>query len=282
LNYVEESVATSDGLRLHLRRCEAESPRAEALIVHGFGEHSGRYGALTDHLVKAGYSVTAYDHRGHGQSEGLPGHIESFSLYEDDLHQILTRLRLTVEYSKLFIIAHSMGGLVTLRYLSQSASRLGGASIAGAVISAPLIAVAAPVPAHKLMIGRVAARVAPRLRLDNEVDPSVLSRDPEVGRAYAADPLVNRRVSARWFSEAVQAMNQVVGWAPEIKVPVLLMHGTADRLASFEATRQIYQQIGSADKDLIAYQGYYHELFNEPEREEIFRRVTEWLDARCG
>lgn len=277
--YVEEVVTTTDGSRLYARRREAESPKAEVTIVHGFGEHSGRYAAITDHLVSAGYSVTAYDHRGHGQSDGLPGHVEKFRDYEDDLDRVITWVHGQNPTASPFLIGHSMGGLIALRYLSQN-ERERVRRIAGAVVSAPLIGVAAPVPQHKLMIGRVAAKLAPRMRLDNEIDPAVLSRDPEVGVAYAADPLVNRRVSARWFAEATLAMQEVIASAGRITTPLLVMHGTEDKLASFEATQSLFPMLGSKDKEFAAYPGFYHELFNEPEKQELFSRVSSWLDQR--
>jgi alpha-beta hydrolase superfamily lysophospholipase len=272
---IEETVTATDGLRLYLRRHELANARSEIVITHGFGEHSGRYGALTDHLIDHNYSVTAYDHRGHGLSDGLPGHVESFGEYDDDLARIIKSVRSRSQVKSLFLIGHSMGGLIALRYAARKNS-----TISGAVISAPLIEVAVPVPVHKLMIARVGARMAPRMRLDNEINPSNLSRDPEVGRAYAADPLVNRKVSAKWFSEAARAMQEVVEWAPQIKGPVLVMHGTDDRLASVDATRRMFERIGSADKEIVICPGYYHELFNEPEKQELFERVTEWLDKR--
>lgn len=275
MTYIEETVTATDGLRLYLRRHELESPRGEILIAHGFGEHSGRYAALTDHLSNHNYSVTAYDHRGHGLSDGLPGHVESFNEYDEDLARIITSVRSRSKAKSLFLIGHSMGGLIALRYMARR-----DGALTGAIISAPLIEVAVPVPAHKLMIARVSARMAPRMRLNNEINPSNLSRDPEVGRAYAADPLVNRKVSAKWFAEATRAMEEVAEWAPRIMTPMLVMHGTDDRLASVEATRRTFELIKSPDKELVIYPGYYHELFNEPEKQEVFERVTEWLGKR--
>ncbi|MEK6324655.1 MAG: lysophospholipase [Acidobacteriota bacterium] len=276
MTYIEETVTASDGLRLYLRRREVANARGEILISHGFGEHSGRYGALTDHLVTHNYSVTAYDHRGHGLSDGLPGHVESFTEYDDDLAKVVTTVRSRSDSRTLFLIGHSMGGLVALRYMERKVGNL-----TGAVISAPLIEGAVPVPAHRLMIARVGARMSPRFRLDNEINPANLSRDPEVGRAYAADPLVNRKVSAKWFAEATRAMQEVAERASQITTPVLVMHGTEDRLASVEATRRVFERIASSDKELVIYPGFYHELFNEPEKQEVFERVTEWLDKRA-
>jgi lysophospholipase len=168
-----------------------------------------------------------------------------------------------------------MGGLIALRYAAKNSGML-----SGAVISAPLIEVAVPVSARKLMIARVGARMAPRMRLDNEINPSYLSRDPEVGRAYAADPLVNRKVSPKWFAEATRAMQEVAEWAPRITLPLLVMHGTDDRLTSVDATKRLFERTESKDKELIIYPGFYHELFNEPEKQEVFERVTEWLGKR--
>jgi acylglycerol lipase len=277
MRYIEETVTATDGLRLYLRRTEIANARGAVLIAHGFGEHSGRYGPLTDHLTEHNCSVTAYDHRGHGLSDGLPGHVESFDEYEEDLRKLIASVRERNQSLPLFLIGHSMGGLIALRYLARR-----DGDVEGAIISAPLIEVAVPVPAHKLMIARLGARMAPRLRLDNEINTAHLSRDPEVGRAYAADPLVNRKVSTRWFAEATRAMEEVARRASEIKTPILVMHGTEDRLASVEATKRLFENVGTSDKELVIYPGFYHELFNEPEKQEVFERLSDWLDKRAG
>jgi alpha-beta hydrolase superfamily lysophospholipase len=276
MEFVEEKVSRPWGV-IYSRRYQAAAPRATVVLVHGFGEHSGRYQALVRHLLEHGYSVTLYDHRGHGKSSGLYGHIDRFSHYEDDLQVIVDSARKTPAGEKLFLIGHSMGGLVTLRYLTRAE-----ATVDGAVVSAPLLAIAARVPAHKLLIARIGATLAPRLRLPNDIDPAVLSRDPGVGRAYAADPLVGRLVSTRWFAEAVKAMKEVKTAAAKITTPLLLLHGSEDRLAAVEATKEVYPLIASRDKELRLLEGFYHELFNEPEKEEIYRRVTDWLGARAA
>jgi alpha-beta hydrolase superfamily lysophospholipase len=272
--YVEESINTEGGARLYVRRRQADTPLGEVILVHGFGEHSGRYAAISDHLVKHGFNVTSYDQRGHGQSDGLPGHIDSFKYYEDDLDRIVSSVRSRWDARNLFIIGHSMGGLVALRYLAMR-----GSFVTGAVLSSPLISVAVEVPAHKVMMARVGARLMPKLRLDNEIDPAHLSRDPEVGIAYAKDPLVNRLVSAKWFAEATKAMQEVVAWAGDIKTPMLVMHGTEDMLASVEATKALFEAVGSSDKELVILPGFYHELFNEPEKESVYERVSDWIEA---
>jgi alpha-beta hydrolase superfamily lysophospholipase len=272
---IEETITTTDGIRLYVKRRVIENARGEVVIAHGFGEHSGRYGPLADYLNRELYSVTAYDHRGHGLSDGLPGHVENFKEYEDDLDKLIASVRERADARPIFLIGHSMGGLVALRYLAKQ-----GSGLAGAIISAPLIAMAVPVSAHKLMIARVSARMAPRMRLDNEINPASLSRDPAVGKAYATDPLVNRKVSARWFAEATRAMDEVKTWAAQIACPLLVLHGTDDKLASCDATKELFARLGSTDKELGIYSGYYHELFNEPEKHELFERVTRWINKR--
>jgi lysophospholipase len=221
--------------------------------------------------------VIGYDHRGHGLSDGLPGHVESFTEYEDDLDKIIAYARSQGESPSIYLIGHSMGGLITLRYVARKKG-----AVAGAVISSPLIGMAVAVPALKLLIANVSAHMSPRLRLDNGLDPAILSRDAEVGKAYAADPLVNRKVSARWFVEASRAMEEVKGMALEVSLPVLIMQGTMDKIASVEATKRLFEAIASADKELEIYEGFYHELFNEPEKLEVFERVTTWLNRRAG
>jgi len=275
MNYKEGSLSTPDGTLLYSRLYENQNARGHILLVHGFGEHSGRYEALIAHLLGKGYSVTTYDQRGHGKSAGLYGHVDRFTQYEEDLEFMVSMVCAHSQPNKLFLVAHSMGGLVALRYLTKQRE-----AVMGVAISAPLVEIATKVPAHKRFIAKVSAALAPRLRMKNEINPAVLSRDAEIGRAYTADPLVGKMVSTRWFAEALKAMDEVKRNAPQISLPVLVMHGTEDKLANVEATKNLFANIGSTDKRLKVYEGYYHELFNEPEKQEVFERVTDWLEVR--
>jgi acylglycerol lipase len=275
MNYKEGSLSTPDGTLLYSRLYENHNARRHILLIHGFGEHSGRYEALIAHLLGKGYSVTTYDQRGHGKSAGLYGHVDRFTQYEEDLEFMVSMIHTHSQPNKLFLVAHSMGGLVALRYLTKQRD-----AVMGVAISAPLVEIATKVPAHKRFIAKVSAALAPRLRMKNEINPAVLSRDAEIGRAYAADPLVGKMVSTRWFAEALKAMDEVKRNAAQISLPVLVMHGTEDKLANVEATKNLFANIGSTDKRLKVYEGYYHELFNEPEKQEVYERVTDWLEVR--
>src|ERR1041385_6294531 len=126
MTYTEETVTATDGLRLYLRRHETPNPRAEVLITHGFGEHSGRYEALVAHLTSQNYSVSLFDHRGHGLSDGLPGHVESFSEYDQDLERLVSITRSRAGARPLFLIGHSMGGLIALRFAAVKGDQLAG------------------------------------------------------------------------------------------------------------------------------------------------------------
>jgi alpha-beta hydrolase superfamily lysophospholipase len=269
--YNEDVLELAEGTRLHTWRCETQEARAQVVVVHGFGEHSGRYRELAEFLVQRGFAIASFDLRGHGKSSGLAGHVRRFTDYERDLSRVI-ELTIGRGPRKRFLIGHSMGGLITLRYLSRQP--LG---VAGAIVSAPLLGFAVRIPTAKRALGAVSGFIAPRLRMANEVDPAVLSRDPEVGRAYERDPLVHRLVSTRWFREATRLMNQMPEAARSISSAVLVLHGSHDKLASVDATRIVFDRIASADKELIVYPGYYHELFNEPDRRQVFDTVAEWL-----
>ncbi len=275
MNYREETFDFPNA-KLYSRRYELLEPHGEIILLHGFGEHCGRYDRLISYLLTNNYAVTTYDQRGHGRSSGLQGHIDNFSDYEADLDRAVSEVRGRYQPRKLFLIGHSMGGLVTLRYLMHRSDQVDGAAI-----SAPLMALASPVPPVKRLVGAISATLAPRFRMKNGINPAHLSRDKTVGQAYVADPLVNNLVSARWFAEATKAMEEVQHKAPQITAPVLLMHGTADRLASCAATKTLFQRLASADKRLKIYDGYFHELFNEPEKEEVFNRIMSWLEIRA-
>jgi len=274
---MEASVAvleSAPGIKLHTWRRERTSASVQIVIVHGFGEHSGRYRELTETLWQRGFQISSFDQRGHGRSGGLAGHVDRCEDYDKDLRTVV-EWALARGPEKLFLVGHSMGGLIALR---QMARRPEG--ILGAAVSAPMLGFAVKVPRLKLALGRISGLIAPRFRMANEIDPAVLSRDPEVGREYAADPLVHRVVSARWFSEATRAMTEMIRDAPAIKAPVLIMHGTDERLTNIEATRRVFDLIGSTDKQLIVYREFYHELFNAPERHQVFEAVGTWLNQR--
>lgn len=250
------------------------APVGSVVLCHGLGEHSGRYEYVAERLTGAGYEVWALDHRGHGQSEGERCYVDRFSYYTDDLE----KFRLGVVGDRgvpAFLIGHSMGGTIATSYtlLHPDAFR-------GLVLSGPAIAADETIPKPVVAIGRVLARFAPALGVQ-ALDASEVSRDPAVVAAYRDDPLVyTGKVTARLGAEM---LNRMAGFRSEVGAitqPVLVVHGTKDGLVPYAPVKVVFDAIGSTDKTHVELDGLYHEVFNEPERDDVLDTVISWLDAR--
>ena len=265
---------SADGTTLTLRRWPASGrPIAQVLLVHGLAEHHGRYEHVAAALNRAGFSATIVELRGHGGSEGKRGHVDAWTQYEDDL-----RAAAALMDGPFFIVAHSMGGLVTLSALNSGLD----AEIKGVAISNPLLGVAVEAPAIKLKAAGLLSKLLPRLPLSNELDVKTISRDPEVVRAYEQDPKVYSSITPRWFTESQAAMARVHAAAGSYTVPLLMMVGTGDAICAHQDAVRFHDAYGAADKELKSYEGFFHELFNEPEKEEVLEEVVGWLRRRDG
>ena len=250
--------------------------RGVILIVHGYAEHSGRYSALATDLVEAGFAVGALDHRGHGQSEGKRVQVQEFDDLVDDLstYEGLLRGRYPAPLP-LFILGHSMGGLISLRYVTRDDSEATGLVLSGAAADKP-----DDISSLTITIGNLLAKVAPdfgvaSLQLDK------ISRDPAVVEAYENDPLVtDGKVRARMGSEMINAMDVTGKAVPTLTVPILIMHGGDDVVTPPHGSKMISEKVGSQDKTLTIYDGLYHEIYNEPERDVVIADVVAWLNER--
>jgi alpha-beta hydrolase superfamily lysophospholipase len=249
-----------------------EPPRAVVAVVHGFGEHGGRYAHVGRHMAARSVAAYALDLRGHGRSAGPRGHVDSWGQYREDVRRFLLELRTRKPVAPLFLLGHSMGGLVALDVALRHPQGLRGLIVASPILSPPGVS--------RVLrgIGRVASRVWPTLTLDTRLDPAVLSRDPAVLDALRNDPLAHWRASARLSTEIASAVRRTVPGAHRMRVPLLLLHGTADRLTSPAATRAFHEQVASADRQLLLYEGGHHELFNDIERERVLGDVSDWID----
>jgi alpha-beta hydrolase superfamily lysophospholipase len=249
-------------------------PRGSVVIVHGASEHSDRYQHVAAALYGAGYAVHASDHRGHGRSEGPRALIDRLDYAVADLDQIVLRAREAEPAKPLFMLAHSMGGTVALRYAVAHQDRL-----QGLILSGPLAALEAA-PAPMRLAGRVLSAVAPTLPLV-AIDASLVSRDPEVVRAYRSDPLVHHgRLPARTVAELATAIDRFPATVQAITVPTLIMYGTADRLCPPAGSQMLGERIGATDKTVKPYPGLYHEIVNEPERDEVLADLRTWISER--
>jgi alpha-beta hydrolase superfamily lysophospholipase len=278
--YVESTgkLEASDGLKLFYRNCQAESERARMVISHGLGEHSGRYANVIERLVSKGISVWAPDHRGHGRSGGRRGHVVGFGQYLSDLRTTVDLARQDMSAAMpCFLLGHSLGGLIALSFVQRYPD-----FVDGVVVSSPCLGMVIDVPALKKVLGSLMSRVWPGLTMGNELDAAQISRDRAVVSAYEKDPLVHDRVSARFFTELLQAIETVNQQAYNVKVPVLMQVAGEDYLVNAESSKQFFDKLTGEDKTLHVYDGMYHEIYNAPqeERQRVLDDLEAWLGKR--
>ncbi len=273
-----EGYCRHDGLNIFYRQYKASPEKARMIITHGLGEHSGRYLNVVNSLVPKGISIFAPDFRGHGKSDGKRGHVLSFGDYLEDLYSISeVALKEKKPGMKCFLLGHSMGGLIAINY-----TILRQETIDGLIISSPSLGVAVKVPAIKAALGKAMSFLWPGLSLNNELDASKISHDKKVVEAYRNDPLVHDRVTARWFTEFLSAMENANNQISEIKVPFLMQIAGDDHIANAAASKSFFERLSSKDKTLHVYEGLYHEIFNEKEedRKPAIDDLESWIDSR--
>ena len=268
----------ADGTPIQLRHWAAASqPWVYALLVHGLAEHSGRYDHVARHFAARGYASHAIDLRGHGRSPGPRVHVDSFDPWLDDVKAGLVLVRRAHPGVPVVVVGHSQGGLVVLlQALRDPDDR------AATVVSSPLLGVApASRPGRALRtVTRLLMRFAPRLLVPNKVDPATLSHDPAVGRAYVADPLVSRKVSAGWFRALQRAFAEAHAGAGGWTSPLLVLASRGDQLVDADATARWVAAAPAAHVSSVFWDDLYHELFNEVAKDDVFAAMERWLDAR--
>jgi acylglycerol lipase len=249
------------------------TPRAVVVIAHGVSEHADRYTHVAARLVGEGYAAYALDHRGHGRSGGRRAMIDRLKRAVADLDTLIRITRSEQPNRRLFLLGHSMGGGISLEYVLEHPE-----SIDGLVLSAPAAALEAA-STFELVAGRVLSTIAPRTGVFG-VDSAAISRDPAVVRAYDEDSMVfHEKLPARTVAELAAAIQTLPERTPGLRVPLLVMLGTADELVPPAAGRMVHERAGSPDKRLIEYEGLYHEILNEPEQDRVMDDLLEWLDA---
>jgi len=250
------------------------NPKAVLLVVHGLAEHSGRYANLVDYFVPKGYAVYGFDQRGHGRSEGLRCYVGRFSEYVQDLDTFIGMIRNEYEQAKIFPVGHSMGATIAVAYAVRYQDRLAGLLLSGAALK-----IDSTVSPALMAMAKVLSLLLPKTGT-TVLDASTLSRDRAVVDGYVNDPLVYRgKIRARLGAELIKITRELPSAIPEIKLPVLIMHGADDRLSDPEGSRMLFERVGSEDRTLKLYEGFYHEIFNEPEREQVFWDIGAWLAA---
>lgn len=273
----EGFVNSADNLRLFWQRYTPASPRATVLVLHGGGDHGGRYPALTTALVRAGFQAALLDLRGHGQSDGRRWHVDSFQDNIADLDAFVAKLSQDgVARDRLFVLGHSHGALVATLW---GATR--GGHVAGFVLSSPYFGLAISPPVLKLLAGKLVGRVIPWLPIDAKLDYADLTSDVELQRWTERDPLYGRKTTPRWFEVSRAAQEEALRRAPSLQAPLLVLAAGADRIADLAVTRRFVEVVGSRDKRLVVYAGFRHEIFNEVRRDEPIAEAIAWLESHA-
>lgn len=269
------SFQSSDGLRLFTQIWIPQSPRALVILSHGYAEHSGRYQHVASYLAEHGFAVYALDHRGHGRSEGERVNIRVFGEYVSDLSRFIEYVRQQNPNLKRFLLGHSMGGTIASQMVIEHPHQ-----VDGLILSAPYLINAVKVPTVLLAVSSMVAQILPGLPTI-KLDVSAISRDIEIVHKYKTDPLVyNGGTKARFGNELLNAGAYVRSKGSSIKLPVLLMHGTADRIADIEGSKQLFNGLASNDKTLKLFEDFYHEILNETEKEKVHQEILKWLEKR--
>jgi alpha-beta hydrolase superfamily lysophospholipase len=274
MRHREFSAAGIGGIDLHAQAWLPESsPRAVIVVSHGLAEHGGRYETLAGELVQRECAVYAVDHRGHGRSSGPRANIDRFAHLVADFCAFTGRCAGQHPETPVFMLGHSMGGAVAF----ASALRLQH-MLRGLILSAPALATDQSVPPLQEMFVRLQSVIAPNTGALT-LPADAVSRDPSVVARYAADPLVHHKaIPARTLVELLGAMQGFPASAPDLRLPTLVLHGTADKLVPLAATRLVYEAFGTRDCVVKLYDGLYHEVFNEPERERVTADLFRWLE----
>ncbi len=267
-------ITAKNGLKLYQEVKAVDNAKANVLLVHGYAEHSERYDSFLEKLRMKGYNTYAYDHQGHGKSEGRKAYVDRFSDYVDDLEIVISEIDPSLP---LIILCHSMGGLVVVNYLIN---HVNNQIIKGVIFSAPAVMIPADLSPFLQKISGFMSWLMPKLKTV-KLDSSGVSRDPEVVKAYDADPLIyHEGAYARTGAEMIKTQKWVQTQFDKIKVPFLLLQGSADKLAEPQGAELLYENASSDDKEFLRYKDYYHELLFEPGHQEIENTIIKWISSR--
>jgi acylglycerol lipase len=251
-----------------------DEPKAILLVVHGLAEHSGRYMNVVNHFVPAGYAVYGIDHIGHGKSDGERVYVDRFQDYVNTVKNYFDMIRNWHPDIPIIMIGHSMGGLIGAAYLLEHQQEL-----CGAVLSGPGVKVPDNISKAVIFAGKVLSVVMPKTGII-QLEADGVSSDPAVVDAYVNDPLVfTGKITARLGAEMIKTMQYVTEKASEISLPIMIVQGSTDRLIDPSGAQLLYDLVGSVDKTIQIYDGFYHEVFNEPEHEQVLNDVQKWIEA---
>ncbi len=267
----------SDRVRLFNQFWKPQNPKAVLLIVHGLKDHSSRYTSISEQLATHGYAVYALDLRGHGKSEGERAFVGSFDDYLRDLDLFYDKVRRAEPGKPVFLFGHSMGGAIALLFALGR-----NPEIRGLVLSAPALKIPSDVSPLLVWFTKRLGGIAPK-RSVFKLDNKFFTRDLEALAAMNSDPLIyNKPHPARTAAELLRAIDRIQKTMSSLMIPIMLMHGTADKITNPEGSRQLDEAALSTDKTLKLYQGHYHDLLHDLENSDVANDLLQWLDGRSG
>lgn len=267
--------SAKDGTRLFWRsQTPAAAPKAWIGLVHGYGDHSGRYAWVIERLVEQGFAVLTFDYRGHGRADGKRGDCPTWDAYLDDMALFWERLETAAGSSPIFVLAHSHGALIATHWVMRRPAKL-----KGLVMTAPFYTLAFDPPPLKLFAAGLIRTVLPGLHLSNELKVEDLSRDVAWQQASANDPLYNRVTTPRWFFACKEAQARLAGRGKDVSSPLFVLAGTGDRIASMPAARAFFDTIASTDKSWKDYADFRHEVLCEVNKEQPLTDIVAWISA---
>lgn len=268
------SFLSKDRLTLITEYYHTENSTKVICIVHGMGEHKGRFAHVAEYFQKQGYSVALLDQRGHGESGGKRGHTPSLDAMLDDIADFLKQVEEQFPNQKLVLMGHSMGGNIVLNYVLRRKT-----NIIALIASSPYIRLAFEPPAMKLFLAKSVGKLLPSLSQKTGLSAEGISRDPKVVEDYIADPLVHDAITPSFFNSVHFAGEWIIEHAPELSVPTLVYHGTKDVLTSSAASIEFAGKTGNK-AELKLWEGLYHEGHNEPEKEQVLQYIVDWLSNK--
>jgi alpha-beta hydrolase superfamily lysophospholipase len=263
------------GTKIYYQSWKPEKVEAAVVGVHGAAEYSGRYAHVARHFGSARIAFYALDHRGHGLSEGVRGHVDHFDDYVEDLDVFVGMVKAWEKRKKVFLLGHSLGGTISIAYALKHPKK-----IDGMILSSPGLKPAVEVPPEFVKTVMEFSKGNPTKEIPNEVDPYALSHDKEVCEEYSKDPLVFKTVTARFAAEFLAITEKLMENAGKLRVPTLLLAGGDDKLVDPGGSKEFARRVTLKDFEVKVYEGFYHELFNEVGKEKVFRDVDAWLKPR--
>jgi len=267
---------TKDNLSLFSRQWTVPDAQANVFIIHGIAEHSGRYKEIASFFNAKNCSVFSYDQRGHGKSEGERAFIPKFSLMADDMEIWMDAFYKPDKPS--FIFAHSLGALITCYYMFLKKPTL--SSLKGVMFTGPGLMISKDLAPILQKLAPIIGNLLPRMKTVG-MNGTFVSKDPKVVKAYQDDPLVyHKKTHAKTGWEIMKAMKWVLSQAKDFTFPLFIGHGTVDKLSELEGSKLFFKTVSSSDKTMKIYEGLYHEIFNEPEKEVFYHDLDQWLTER--